>query len=55
MRTVYEQFAKIQSNIHGDNIQINLQVLKYLFWLFVLTYGDPDLLGSLVSLVQSWI
>ena len=30
-------------------------VIKYLFWIFILTYGEPGLLEVLIGLVQSWV
>ena len=40
------------SDYHSSKTKQTL--LKYLFWIFVLTYGEPDLMSAIISLVLSW-
>jgi len=38
------------------NIETRLEqtLIKYLFWAFVLTAGDPDLIDVLIRFIQAW-
>lgn len=41
----------LMRDIHGDNIKLDMQILKYLFWAWILTHRDPDLLDAIMSLI----
>lgn len=42
------------SLISDINNKVELSIIKYLFWVFVLTYGEPDVLVSIVQILQKW-
>lgn len=42
------------SGFNDANIKINLAAIKYLFWAFVLTIGEPDIIDAVIQLLQSW-
>ena len=42
------------SLISGKNNKVELSIVKYLFWSAILTIGEPDLLDTLIGLIQSW-
>lgn len=29
-------------------------IVRYLFWIFVITVGDPDIIDVVIGLIKSW-
>lgn len=45
----------MNSKMLFNNTKVDLQIVKYLFYMFVLTYGEPDLLTTIVDLLRSFL